>query len=178
MTKTPAQLKSGEAITYVVTLEKSVSTKGLTKSDTLTIQAFLDKDKFENGKTYVLKNIYYDFDKSTIRPDAAKELDKLLAILKENLGISIELGSHTDSRGADQYNQWLSQRRANAAAQYLIDRGIDHSRITAKGYAETMLMNKCGNGLKCSRQFFELKMSSQQNQLSRFELLLKLFNNN
>lgn len=140
---------------------KNVSTKGLTKSDTLTIQAFLDKDKFESGKTYVLKNIYYDFDKSNIRPDAARELDKLLAILKENPGIAIELGSHTDSRGADQYNQWLSQKRANAAAQYLIDRGIDHSRIIAKGYGETMLLNKCGNGVKCSHAEHQLNRRTE-----------------
>lgn len=140
---------------------KTLSTKGLTKSDTLTIQAFLDKDKFEEGKTYVLKNIYYDFDKSNIRPDAARELDKLLAILKENPGITIELGSHTDSRGADQYNQWLSQRRANAAAQYLIDRGIDHSRIIAKGYGETMLINKCSNGVKCSHAEHQLNRRTE-----------------
>ena len=146
---------------------KSISTKGLTKSDTLTIQAFLDKDKFEPGKTYVLKNIYYDFDKSNIRPDAARELDKLLAILKENPGISIELGSHTDSRGADQYNQWLSQKRANAAAQYLIDHGIDHSRIIAKGYGETMLLNKCGNGVKCSHAEHQL------NRRTEFKIIKK-----
>lgn len=140
---------------------KVVSTKGLTKSDTLSMQAFLDKDKFEPGKTYVLKNIYYDFDKSNIRPDAAKELNKLLAILKENPAIAIELGSHTDSRGPDQYNQWLSQKRANAAVQYLIDRGIDKSRIIAKGYGETMLLNKCGNGVKCSHAEHQLNRRTE-----------------
>lgn len=140
---------------------KTVSTRGLIKSDTLTLQVFLIKDKFEPGKTYVLKNIYYDFDKSNIRPDAAKELDKLLAILMENPGISIELGSHTDSRGADQYNQWLSQKRANSAAQYLIDRGIDHSRIIATGYGETMLINKCGNGVKCTHTEHQLNRRTE-----------------
>ncbi|MCX2451015.1 OmpA family protein [Pedobacter sp. PLR] len=140
---------------------KTLSTKGLNKSDTLTMQAFLNKDKFEPGRIYVLKNIYYDFDKADIRPDAAKELDKLLGILKENRAIAIELGAHTDSRGADQYNQWLSQRRANAAAQYLIDRGIDHSRITAKGYGETMLLNKCGNGVKCSHAEHQLNRRTE-----------------
>lgn len=144
---------------------KTLSTKGLIKSDTLNLQAFLKKDKFEPGKTYVLKNIYYDFDKSNIRPDAAKELDKLLAILKENPEISIELGSHTDSRGADQYNQWLSQKRANAAAQYLIDRGIDHSRIVAKGYGETMLINKCSNGVKCNH------IEHQLNRRTEFKIM-------
>lgn len=140
---------------------KTVSTKGITKSDTLTMEAFLDKDKFEPGKTYVLRNIYYDFDKANIRPDAARELNKLLAILKENPSIWIELGSHTDSRGADQYNQWLSQRRANSAVQYLIDRGIEKERIKARGYGETMLLNKCGNGVKCSHAEHQLNRRTE-----------------
>ncbi|SHH07969.1 OmpA family protein, partial [Pedobacter caeni] len=140
---------------------KTVSTKGLTKSDTLTMQAFLDKDKFEPGKTYVLRNIYYDFDKSNIRPDAARELNKLLAILKENPAIWIELSSHTDSRGSDQYNQWLSQSRANAATQYLIDRGIEKERIKARGYGETMLLNRCSDGVKCSHAEHQLNRRTE-----------------
>lgn len=140
---------------------KTLSTKGITKSDTLTMEAFLDKDKFEPGKTYVLRNIYYDFDKANIRPDAARELNKLLAILKENPSIWIELGSHTDSRGADQYNQWLSQRRANSAVQYLIDGGVEKERIKARGYGETMLLNKCGNGVKCSHAEHQLNRRTE-----------------
>ncbi|WP_083252056.1 OmpA family protein [Pedobacter steynii] len=140
---------------------KTLSTKGMAKSDTLNMQAFLDKDKFEPGKTYVLRNIYYDFDKANIRVDAARELDKLLAILKENPAIWIELSSHTDSRGADQYNQWLSQRRANSAVQYLIDRGVERERIKAKGYGETMLLNKCANGVKCSHAAHQLNRRTE-----------------
>jgi len=140
---------------------KTVSTKGITKSDTLTMEAFLDKDKFEPGKTYVLRNIYYDFDKANIRADAARELNKLLAILKENPSIWIELGSHTDSRGADQYNQWLSQRRANSAVQYLIDGGIEKERIKARGYGETMLLNKCSNGVKCNHVAHQLNRRTE-----------------
>lgn len=140
---------------------KTVSTKGITKSDTLTMEAFLDKDKFEPGKTYVLRNIYYDFDKANIRQDAARELNKLLAILKENPSIWIELGSHTDSRGADQYNQWLSQRRANSAVQYLIDGGIEKERIKARGYGETMLLNKCSNGVKCNHAAHQLNRRTE-----------------
>jgi outer membrane protein OmpA-like peptidoglycan-associated protein len=142
-------------------VRKTLSTKGITKSDTLTMEAFLDKDKFEPGKTYVLRNIYYDFDKANIRPDAARELNKLLAILKENPSIWIELGSHTDSRGADQYNQWLSQRRANSAVQYLIDGGVEKERIKARGYGETMLLNKCGNGVKCSHAEHQLNRRTE-----------------
>ncbi|RZK37129.1 MAG: OmpA family protein [Pedobacter sp.] len=95
-------------------------------------------------------NIYYDFDKSNIRPDAAIELDKLVKIMKDNPTIWIELGSHTDSRGNDKYNEWLSQSRANSAVQYIIDRGVEKNRITAKGYSESKLLNKCANGVKYS----------------------------
>lgn len=113
-------------------------------------------EKIELEKAIKLENIYYDFDQSNIRPDAAIELDKLVKIMKDNPTIWIELGSHTDSRGNDQYNQWLSQRRANAAVQYIIDRGIDKNRITAKGYGEKMLLNRCANGVKCSVEEHQL----------------------
>jgi outer membrane protein OmpA-like peptidoglycan-associated protein len=88
-------------------------------------------------KAIVLENIFYDFDKADIRPDAAEELDKLVEILQDNPRISIELSSHTDSRGVDIYNQDLSQRRAQSAVNYIISKGIDRARITAKGYGES-----------------------------------------
>src|SRR5690606_5614131 len=75
-----------------------------------------------------------------IRDDAAVELDKLVAVLRDNPQISIELSSHTDARGDNDYNQKLSQRRAEAAVTYLIESGIDPARITAKGYGEEKLI--------------------------------------
>ena len=102
------------------------------------------------NKEIVIENIYYDFDKWNIRPDAAVELDKLVGVLKENPTIWIILGSHTDSRGNDAYNQRLSQNRAESAVEYIINRGRDKNRITAKGYGETRLLNRCSNGVKCS----------------------------
>ncbi|SMD08159.1 OmpA family protein [Pedobacter africanus] len=110
----------------------------------------VDTIKYEVGKTYVLKDIYYDFDKSNIRLDAAKELDKLVTILNEHPAMHIELGSHTDSRGNDDYNLRLSQRRAESAVAYLISKGIERGRLSARGYGETMLVNSCSNGVKCS----------------------------
>lgn len=106
--------------------------------------------KYEVGKTYVLRNVYYDFDKAVIRPDAAVELDKLVSILNEYPDMHIELGSHTDSRGNDAYNLKLSQARAESAVVYLIGKGIGKDRLTARGYGETMLVNRCGNGVGCS----------------------------
>jgi peptidoglycan-associated lipoprotein len=93
-------------------------------------------------KPIVLENIFYDFDKADIRPDAALELDKLVEILQDNPNISIELSSHTDVRGSDIYNLDLSQRRAESAVEYIISKGISRNRITAKGYGETRLVVK------------------------------------
>jgi peptidoglycan-associated lipoprotein len=88
-------------------------------------------------KAIVLENIYYDFDRAEIRPDAAEELDKLVKILKDNPNIRIELSSHTDSRGSEAYNQELSQRRAESAVEYIISQGIDRDRLVARGYGES-----------------------------------------
>ncbi|HHG83805.1 MAG TPA: PKD domain-containing protein, partial [Bacteroidetes bacterium] len=77
------------------------------------------------GKSMVLKHIYYDFDKYNLREKSEKALEKVLRFLQENPGIRVELGSHTDARGGDDYNLWLSQKRAEAATQFLIARGLD-----------------------------------------------------
>jgi outer membrane protein OmpA-like peptidoglycan-associated protein len=97
-------------------------------------------DRVEVNKVFVVDNIYYDLDKSDIRSDAAEELDKLVDFLKDNPNIKIELSSHTDVRAADDYNMKLSQRRAEAAVNYLIQNGINPTKITAKGYGETRLI--------------------------------------
>ena len=144
---------------YRTAAGEPLTTKGLTESTTLKRDMFLEAIVI--GKAIKLENIYYDFDKSDIRPDAAVELDKLVTIMKENPTIWIELGSHTDSRGNDQYNQWLSQSRANSAVQYIIDRGVDKSRISAKGYGESMLVNNCSNGVKCSAADHQLNRRTE-----------------
>jgi peptidoglycan-associated lipoprotein len=116
------------------------------------------------NKPIVLENIYYDFDKWDIRPDAALELDKLVRILKDNPTIEIEMGSHTDVRGNDQYNLVLSEKRAHAAVQYLISQGIDPSRLTHQGYGEKVLVNKCKNGVQCTEE------EHQQNRRTEFKV--------
>lgn len=98
---------------------------------------------------YSIETIYYDFNKWFIRPDAEKELNKLVQVMKEN-PISIELGSHTDSRGSKEYNLDLSQKRAESAVRYIVMQGIDAARITAKGYGESQLINRCIDGITCS----------------------------
>lgn len=102
------------------------------------------------GEKFVLENIYYDFDKHNIRPDAALILDKLVATMRNNPTLKIELSSHTDSRGSDSYNMKLSQKRAQSAVDYIVSKGVDRERMVAKGYGETRLVNQCANGVKCT----------------------------
>ncbi|NEQ54488.1 MAG: OmpA family protein [Leptolyngbya sp. SIO3F4] len=97
-------------------------------------------DEGDGRPTIVLEGILYDLDQSDIRPDAARELDKLVAYLKSRENIRVELGSHTDSRGRDGYNMRLSRRRAESAVEYLISQGIEPERIEAKGYGETQFL--------------------------------------
>ena len=139
--------------------DSSLTTRDLTVSTEIKRDLYLEQIII--NKPIRIDNIYYDFDKSNIRPDAATELDKLVKIMLDNPTIWIELGSHTDSRGNDQYNQWLSQSRANSAVQYIIDRGINKNRITAKGYGESMLLNKCSNGVKCSEADHQLNRRTE-----------------
>jgi outer membrane protein OmpA-like peptidoglycan-associated protein len=106
--------------------------------------------KMEMNKTFVLDNIYYDLDSWKILPSSEIELNKLVTIMRENPTLKIELGSHTDSRGSDQYNLTLSQKRSESAVAYIIKSGIAKDRIIAKGYGETKLLNRCKNGVACT----------------------------
>ncbi|HEY9561398.1 MAG TPA: OmpA family protein [Anseongella sp.] len=129
---------------------EEVSTKGLNRSQTLYVTLELGTSDIVKGATFVLKNIHYDFDRSEIRPDAARILDNVANVLRQNPTLQIELSSHTDSRGSDNYNLRLSQERATAAVNYLVSKGIGRNRLSAKGYGETKLLNACANGVSCS----------------------------
>ncbi|MCO6481153.1 MAG: OmpA family protein [Flavobacteriales bacterium] len=119
-------------------------------------------------KPIVVPNIYYDYDKWDIRPDAAKELDKLAHLFLENPGIVFELGSHTDSRGGDLYNLVLSDARARSAVDYLIRRGVPAESLIARGYGETMLVNGCRNGVACTEE------EHQANRRTEFKIIAGL----
>lgn len=123
-----------------------------TESSHLTASAFLDGtnivgDQTKNVElllrirktdvTFKIENIYYDFNKATLREESIPNLQVLLTILNDNPGIKIELGSHTDSKGTNAYNQKLSQRRAQSVVDWLLGQGIDSSRLVAKGYGES-----------------------------------------
>ncbi|WP_456376643.1 OmpA family protein [Lutibacter sp.] len=105
--------------------------------------------------------IYFDLDQSTIRPDAAVELEKVVGILYKYPTIKIEIKSHTDSRAPDNYNMNLSNKRAKSTMNYIISRGIDASRITGKGYGETQILNKCSNGVKCTNAEHEINRRTE-----------------
>ncbi|HIC31992.1 MAG TPA: flagellar motor protein MotB [Flavobacteriaceae bacterium] len=118
------------------------------------------KDLFTELK---LNPIYFDFDKSNIRPDAQVELQKVIDYLKKYPSVNIDVQSHTDSRASDDYNIALSQRRNESTKNWIIQKGnIDPSRITGKGYGETQLVNRCTNNVKCSEE------EHQQNRRSMF----------
>jgi len=97
-----------------------------------------------------LSNIYYDFNDYKILPDAEEDLDRLVDLMNEYPEMIIELSSHTDVRGGKKYNLKLSQRRAESAKQYLVENGITGMRIKPVGYGESMILNHCKEGVKCT----------------------------
>ncbi len=113
------------------------------------------------AKKLKLNPIYFDLDKSFIRPDAAIELDKIIDVMNEYPNMKIEIGSHTDSRALMWYNRRLSDRRARSTRMYLIRNGISGERITSKGYGESVLLNHCGNDVKCSEEEHQLNRRSE-----------------
>lgn len=117
------------------------------------------------AKTYDIGDIFYDFDKAAIRPEAKPILDKLAKLLKDNSSLKIEIQAHTDSRGSHSYNQKLSERRAQSVVDYLIKKDIPKSRLQTKGFGETRPVNGCVDGVECTRA------QHQQNRRTEFIVL-------
>jgi outer membrane protein OmpA-like peptidoglycan-associated protein/tetratricopeptide (TPR) repeat protein len=103
----------------------------------ITLDTILILDRKAVNEKFVLDNIYFGFDSTDIKPQAAAELDRLVQLLTDNPEIKIEMGSHTDSVGSFDYNIDLSRRRAESTIKYLINKGISPERLAAKGYGET-----------------------------------------
>jgi outer membrane protein OmpA-like peptidoglycan-associated protein/tetratricopeptide (TPR) repeat protein len=108
-----------------------------------------------------LKTILFDLNKSNIRPDAAIELAKILDVMEQNSDIKVDIRSHTDSRQSKVYNEKLSERRAKSTMAWLIKNGIDKKRLTAKGYGESRLLNKCSDGVKCTESEHQANRRSE-----------------
>jgi len=159
-----------EKSTYVATSEiegymndsKTIITTGKPFG---TIKETIFVEKVEVGQTFVLENIFYDFDKWDILPESEIELNKLVEIMNDNPEWKVELGSHTDCRGSDPYNETLSQKRSDSAVDYIISSGISVDRILAKGYGETMLVNRCDDGVECSDE------EHRRNRRTEFKIL-------
>jgi len=121
----------------------------------LYLQPLIDNDQI------VINPIFFDFDKWNIRTDAEYELENIVDVMREHPNMIIKIESHTDSRGGDNYNLKLSDRRAKSTRDYLISRGIATERIeSAIGYGETQLLNKCSNKVKCTEEEHQLNRRS------------------
>jgi outer membrane protein OmpA-like peptidoglycan-associated protein len=134
----------------MMTSSRAITTRGLSRSDTLHVAFNMQPVIF--NKAFALEEIYYDYDKWDLRPESTNALDKVVRVCQENSDLTFELSAHTDSRGSDTYNLVLSDARANSAVNYLIQHGVAPDRITARGYGETLLRNKCSNGIKCTEE--------------------------
>ncbi|SHJ93987.1 WD40-like Beta Propeller Repeat [Reichenbachiella agariperforans] len=144
------------------TIGKSIDKSTLTEMVTnVEFKQDLPLNQIVIEKPIVLNNIYYDLNKANIKPAAAKELDKLVVIMKDNPEITIELSSHTDVRADHDYNMDLSQRRAESAVNYIISQGIEKDRIVAKGYGETKLIVEDA----------ENEIEHQQNRRTEFKVI-------
>jgi outer membrane protein OmpA-like peptidoglycan-associated protein len=98
----------------------------------------VEQPTFTVGCTFVLKDIFFEFDKSTILQQSYFELRSLISLLETYPNMRIEIRGHTDGKGSDSYNQRLSENRAKAVTDYLISKGISEKRLQYKGYGKTM----------------------------------------
>ncbi|MBW1298699.1 OmpA family protein [Aquimarina litoralis] len=155
---TEAPLETNAALEYTHQLPLQLGKGGLQGQEV--------KPGDDLAKILKLQIIYFDLDKSFIRPDAEIELQKIIAVMKEYPQMKIDVRSHTDSRSSDDYNMFLSERRAKSTIKYIIEKGgIDRSRLSGRGYGESSLVNKCNNDTDCSEK------EHQENRRSEFILL-------
>jgi len=113
------------------------------------------------GNQIVIKPIFFDFNRWNIRTDAEYELENIVDVLRINPTMVIKIESHTDSRGRDNYNMRLSDKRAKSTRDYIFSRGITPDRIeSAVGYGESQLLNKCSNGVRCTEEQHQLNRRS------------------
>jgi outer membrane protein OmpA-like peptidoglycan-associated protein len=136
------------------------------------VQKDIGLKKIEVGSIIILKNIFYDYNKSTLRDASKNELDRLVKLLTENPTIKIELSAHTDSRGGNDYNQKLSQERAQSCVDYLIKNGISTDRLVTKGYGETRLIKSDAEIAKLKFKD-EKEDAHQENRRTEFKITSK-----
>lgn len=145
----------------------SFNTNGIfddyTVSKTLTLRPRPEAPKrvVSRNEPIQLKSIYFDYDDDKILPDAEKDLAYLKSLMDKYPDMVIELSSHTDSRGDNEYNKKLSQRRANSTKNWLVEEGIAATRIKAVGYGELKLLNRCKDKVKCTEEEHQINRRSE-----------------
>ena len=127
----------------------------------LSLESFADAEERvkenEKGDVQVeLDKIFFDFDKSNIRKDAATTLNVLVDLMKKYPSMEVEVSAHTDARGKDQYNLELSKRRAASTLEYLVSQGIDRNRLRSIGYGEMQPLNNCTKPGICSKEEYDI----------------------
>ncbi|QLG44231.1 OmpA family protein [Costertonia aggregata] len=140
---------------------------GKSTGEPMAIDFYLERDTVTAGfgddlaKLLQLSTIYFDLNKYNIRPDAEIEIQKVIAAMEKYPSLKIQVNSHTDSRGRDSYNLWLSQKRAESTVEYMVSKGIDKERLLGQGYGETRLVNGCDNNTRCTKEQHQLNRRSE-----------------
>ncbi len=148
---------SGKNHAFVMTPDSLINYVG-TEDE---LNTTLAKQGIKVGKVIRITNIFYDLDKSFIRPDASAELDKIVDVMTNHPNINIAMDSHTDSRQTNDYNVRLAKRRATSALNYLVNKGIKKSRLTKDSFGETQLVNSCGNDAECAEDLHQLNRRTE-----------------
>jgi outer membrane protein OmpA-like peptidoglycan-associated protein len=143
---------------FEVKKNKTYKIKGNIEVYSKQIEEFTAKG---NNCIIKIETIYFDLNSSILRSEAILELDKVVQIMRKYPAIIIESSSHTDSRESDQYNNWISEKRAKRSMDYIVSKGIHPNRISAKGYGETQLINSCSNGTYCSEESHQLNRRTE-----------------
>lgn len=140
----PARVEKEVVAVKTKTVTKSI----LVKKGGMTVWEEVDCELVGNAN---LLPIYYELNSAKLTPASERIIDKhLLTLMQDSPALRVEIMSHTDSRGSDEYNMALSQQRAQSVVNYLVGKGISRNRLVAKGYGETRLVNNCSNGVECS----------------------------
>jgi peptidoglycan-associated lipoprotein len=148
---------------YVVTTEKIGYDPEMfdftAKNDNVTLETKIRKTG--SGVMIRLENIVYEYDKANLSRSGKNQLDTLYRFLKENKKVSVELNSHTDSRGSEEYNLNLSKNRSLSCNNYLRAKGLKFNRVVMKNYGESKLVNHCADGVECTEELHQVNRRTE-----------------
>lgn len=131
----------------------------------------VDLKKVEIGQKIVLRNVFFDLNKHSLRPESVNELDRLVKLMNENPTMKIELSGHTDTRGSAEYNRALSENRAKAVVEYLVDHGVSEDRLKFAGYGETQPINS-DSSIYSEKSKTKKEELHQENRRTEFKILI------